>query len=106
MEGIRIIGRIDEIQIAKAVNGFWQDDLDNYDEFIIRSYVFEDVKAVTESEVNVSIHYRKHDLDNYDEFTYEILDITRSYVVEDIKANTESEVSVSSRLTIADVYCR
>ncbi|CAB5379742.1 unnamed protein product [Rhizophagus irregularis] len=59
-------------------------DLDNYDEFtheildITRSCVFEDVKADTESEVNV-----------------------RSYVVEDIKANTESEVSVSSRLTIA-----
>ncbi|CAG8651526.1 19667_t:CDS:2 [Rhizophagus irregularis] len=56
----RIIGRIDEIQIAKADNGFWQDDLDNYDEFtheildITRSCVFEDVKANTESEVSVS----------------------------------------------------
>ncbi|GBC53535.2 hypothetical protein RIR_jg19257.t1 [Rhizophagus irregularis DAOM 181602=DAOM 197198] len=41
-------------------NGFWQDDLDNYDEFtheildITRSCVFEDVKANTESEVSVS----------------------------------------------------
>ncbi|UZO12555.1 uncharacterized protein OCT59_004087 [Rhizophagus irregularis] len=55
-----IFSKKKEIQIAKADNGFWQDDLDNYDEFtheildITRSCVFEDVKANTESEVSVS----------------------------------------------------
>ncbi|PKB92946.1 hypothetical protein RhiirA5_442850 [Rhizophagus irregularis] len=42
---------LSKIQSAKAVNGFWQDDLDNYDEF---TYVDITIKANTESEVSIS----------------------------------------------------